>query len=243
MPAQATVPQLTQKWILVCTQMCMGFAPARELPPHLPSPLTFRSISRTHLSTRWLVQTTGSMFCVSHRARRSWRAWWGGGECQVGVQGAPRGHVVLAETLVCRGEEGSGWAMQGCYSLAFHCGNQGEAPCRGWRKPGSRGGMSGAVGLGETHGSCLLSLYMPAPAPIARQEVSTQCMFVEGHPTTRPFHVGPSSFWGQPVSPWYKTSPMTTCRGQPPWGPGSCGGWVLLQVPPAQSPAACPDQP
>lgn len=43
--------------------------------PPLPSPLTFRSISRTHLSTRWLVQTTGSVFCVSHRALRSWRAW------------------------------------------------------------------------------------------------------------------------------------------------------------------------
>lgn len=41
-------------------------------PAH--QPLTFRSMSRTHLSTRWLVQTTGSMFCVSQRARRSWRA-------------------------------------------------------------------------------------------------------------------------------------------------------------------------
>lgn len=44
------------------------------MPPP-PSTLTFRSISRTHLSTRWLVQTTGSVFCVSQRARRSWRAW------------------------------------------------------------------------------------------------------------------------------------------------------------------------
>lgn len=44
------------------------------MPPP-PPPLTFRSISRTHLSTRWLVQTTGSVFCVSQRARRSWRAW------------------------------------------------------------------------------------------------------------------------------------------------------------------------
>lgn len=55
----------------------------------------------------------------------------------MGVQGAHRGHVVLAETSVRQGEGGSGWVMQGCesrinwstYSLAFHCGKQGEAPC------------------------------------------------------------------------------------------------------------------
>lgn len=32
-------------------------------------------------------------------------------------------------------------------------------------------------------------------------------------------------------------------RGEPPWGPGSCGGWGPLRSPLAQSPAACPDQP
>lgn len=72
--------------------------------------------------------------------------------------------------------------------------------------------MSGGAGLGATHGSCLLSLYMPVP-PITWHKVGTQCIFAAGRPTARPFHVGPSSFWGQPVSPQYETSPMTTCRG------------------------------
>lgn len=87
---QALLPAWQHK---MDTQMCMGCVYACE-SPQLPSPsLTFRSMSRTHLSTRWLVQTTGSMFCVSQRARRSWRALgWGGGRQWVSWRGACRGY-------------------------------------------------------------------------------------------------------------------------------------------------------
>lgn len=55
-----------------------GIGTCLRVAPSPSPPLTFRSMSRTHLSTRWLVQTTGSMFWVSQRARRSWRALLGG---------------------------------------------------------------------------------------------------------------------------------------------------------------------
>lgn len=57
--------------------VCMSGGHPPALPPPSRPPLTFRSMSRTHLCTRWLVQTTGSVFWVSHRARRSWRALQG----------------------------------------------------------------------------------------------------------------------------------------------------------------------
>lgn len=154
LPAWATRPRLTQKWILICSDVCMGFASAQESPPHALSPLlTFRSISRTHLSTRWLVQTTGSVFWFSHRARRSWRAWWGWEEGVSWVdEGAQLGHVG-PEDPQCQQEPPSAGVRQnlgcggihGCSSRidrpihgsVFNSGKQRETPRWGWREPGT----------------------------------------------------------------------------------------------------------
>lgn len=65
----------------------------------------------------------------------------------MGVQGAHRGHVVLAETSVRQGEEGSGWAMQGCESR-ISLWETGRSPLlgvegawrQGWHVQGNRAG-------------------------------------------------------------------------------------------------------
>lgn len=122
---------------------------SRSSPPPARQTLTFRSMSRTHLSTRWLVQTTGSMFCVSQRARRSWRALWGWGDSgSVGGGGTRMGSQrasIHGAGGVLAGEH---WLLWPCQSGAwpFILGN-GEKPA------------SGGEGLGETQ--LLPSLYDP----------------------------------------------------------------------------------
>ena len=154
--------QPTQRWILNLQTDWHGICicPRVTTPHARHPPLTFKSMSRTHLSTRWLVQTTGSMFCVSQRARRSWRACGEREWVSWGFKGTCRDHT----------ESEGPWCWQGplhadvrgpgqiIHVSPFLLGN-GE-------KPTSRGRATcmQSVGPGGTHCSCLVCIAQPPPA-------------------------------------------------------------------------------
>lgn len=99
-PARADTP-LPQRGHTNVRGVCVCL----RVTPSAPPPLTFRSMSRTHLCTRWLVQTTGSMFCVSQRARRSWRAWCGEDSGSAGFGGGTT-HRSQGVSVHCGGDPG-----------------------------------------------------------------------------------------------------------------------------------------
>lgn len=141
----------SQAWVLVshsliCIQL-HGLTLAGE-SPHAPPPLTFRSISRTHFSTLWLVQTTASVFCVSHRARRSWRALWGDKGMVAGTRGTSGSHLECESRLplgtsMCLSKEDHTQLLGPVpLELSLRSGKQGEAASGGaenrrvgWKRP------------------------------------------------------------------------------------------------------------
>lgn len=150
----------------------MGFAYAQEPPlPRPPSALTFKSMSRTHLSTRWLVQTTGSMFCVSQRARRSCRAC---GEGDWVSCGGPGGHAEITQEARVRGAgRDLGMLMRGILArsstaalamLVLSFWEMGRSLLPAMEEPRGRATCLQSVGPGGALGSCLVCVAQPPPA-------------------------------------------------------------------------------